>query len=113
MAASSLGAIRVPAGMVKRKRQAKAIFTFVEGVLSIKIDNTVAEMRAAGYRDLSRIDWRLQTGTSSRHDIAFVARACSDFDSAPRYCHPRRLPHTVKYKSSPRRVGDHAGVKIP
>jgi hypothetical protein len=40
--------VRVLAGMVKRKRQAKAIFTFADGVLSIKISNTVAEVRAAG-----------------------------------------------------------------
>jgi hypothetical protein len=40
--------VRVLAGMVKRKRQAKAIFTFDDGVLSIKVSNTIVEVRATG-----------------------------------------------------------------
>ena len=40
--------IRVLDGMVKRKRQARAILTFTDGVLSIKIANTVVDVQAAG-----------------------------------------------------------------
>ena len=40
--------IRVLDGMVKRKRQAKAILTFKDGVLSIKIANTIEGVHAVG-----------------------------------------------------------------
>jgi hypothetical protein len=43
-----LDGLRVLDGMVKRKHQAKAVFAFVDGLLSIKIANTVVEMPAAG-----------------------------------------------------------------
>jgi hypothetical protein len=40
--------IRVLDGMVKRKRQAKAILKFTDGVLSITIANTTVDVHAAG-----------------------------------------------------------------
>jgi hypothetical protein len=40
--------IRVLDGMVKRKRQARAILTFTDGVLSIKVANTTVDVHAAG-----------------------------------------------------------------
>ena len=43
-----LNGVHVLAGMIKRKRQAKAIFKFADGLLSIKIANTVVEIPATG-----------------------------------------------------------------
>ena len=46
--AQFIDGVHVLAGMIKRKRQAKAVFTFANGLLSIKIANTVVEMPATG-----------------------------------------------------------------
>src|ERR1039457_3683465 len=43
-----IDSIRVLDGMVMRKRQAKAILTFTDGVLSIKIANTIVGIDTVG-----------------------------------------------------------------
>lgn len=40
--------IRVLDGMIKRKRQANAVFTFTDGQLSISVANTVVTVQASG-----------------------------------------------------------------
>ncbi len=46
--AQFLEGVRVLDGMVKRKQQAKAIFTFRDGLLTMKIANTVVDVPATG-----------------------------------------------------------------
>lgn len=43
-----LDGVRILAGMVVRKRQAKAVFNFGDGFLSVKIANTVIDVAASG-----------------------------------------------------------------
>jgi hypothetical protein len=57
-----LEAVEVLAGMTKRNRMAKAMLTFTNGVLSIKVGSTTMDVHAAG-------DW---SGVAKTNGQAFL-----------------------------------------